>query len=76
MVVNRKDDNAKDEEESEDELLDYTEDIFRKREHYQEFRILSSASAENAIITKVSNIIASVLEGRKLPLGCSTSTRR
>ena len=76
MVVNRKDDDAKDEEDNEYELFDYMENISRKREHYEEFQILCSASADNAIITKVSNIIASVLEGRELPLQCSTSTGR
>jgi len=49
--VNEKDGNAKDEDMNEGELFYYLEDISRKREHYQQFRILSSVSADNAIIT-------------------------
>ena len=64
--MNEKDGDAKDEDKNEGELFYYLEDISRKREHYQEFRILSSVSADNAIITKVTNIIASLLaDGRE-----------
>jgi len=63
LAVNEKDDDE-DEEQNEDELFYYMGDISRKRGPYQESS--GSLTVDNAVVTKVINIITNeLIDGRK-----------